>query len=149
MNMDLRMPLIYEKIEKLPDLIPENEEFILCYELNPAQTHSIEPLKEQFLGDLTFSGIKSKSQSIISQLMTVYLPAGHYLFIQQRDSKALNEDEWLDLAIEQHKDGLWERNKLDNLLYIRFLHEDSMFVTQIFRPVINNPALKGRGMLFS
>jgi len=133
--MYLHMPLVYEKIDKIPQSIQENYEFILCYEINPAQSRSIEPFREQFLGNLAYTGQITLNNKNILQSSPVYLPAGHYLFIQQRGSRVLNKDEWLDLAIEQHKDGLWERNKLDDLLYTRFLHEDSMFVTQIFRPV--------------
>ena len=64
---------------------------------------------------------------------TVLLPQGKYLFTQCRSEAVLSRDEWLDLAIEQQKDGLWERNKLLDLLYIRFLFEDGSFVTQVFR----------------
>jgi len=134
MNLYLRMPLIYEKIDKMPPIMPENEEFILCFEINSAQSRCIEPFKEKFLGNLIFTGKINQSQDSTSEFSRVYLPAGHYLFTQHRGDNVLTRDEWLDLAIELHKDGLWERNKLDDLLYVRFLHEDNIFVTQIFRP---------------
>ncbi|WP_461246776.1 hypothetical protein [Treponema sp. R6D11] len=65
----------------------------------------------------------------------VSLPQGDYLFMQCRSDAVLIPDEWLDLAIEQQKDALWERNNPKNLLYIRFLFEDGAFVTQVFRAV--------------
>jgi len=123
------------KYEKL-----ENEEILLCYEVNPIQGSSIEPDRDYFLGNLLFIGQKlSESQNggtdETERNNLVLLPQGNYLFTQCRSDTVLNSDEWLDLAIEQQKDGLWERNKLLNLLYIRFLFEDGSFVTQVFRTV--------------
>ena len=134
MRLDLREPLKFEKIsfeENGSNLnITEHEEVLLCYELNSDQSRSIEPDCENFLGSFLFSGRKIEGQ-ITEQVVS--LPQGIYLFMQQRSAHALNQAEWVDLAIEQQKDGLWERNKLENLLYIRFLHEDGAFVTQVFR----------------
>jgi len=145
--LDLRAPLSYKKIdcresdvsEIHPDL-PENEEILLCYEINPAQSGNIEPDREQFLGSLAFFGKKADDETSeeINIIKTAVLPAGNYLFNQCRAEKTLNKDEWLDIAIEQQKDGLWERQKLKDLLYIRFLCEDSSYVTQVFRPIIKN-----------
>ena len=123
------------KYEKL-----ENEEILLCYEVNPVQGCSIEPDRDYFLGKLLFLGQKlpeSQNGGIdeTKRNNLVLLPQGNYLFTQCRSDTVLNSDEWLDLAIEQQKDGLWERNKLLNLLYIRFLFEDGSFVTQVFRTV--------------
>ena len=123
------------KYEKL-----ENEEILLCYEVNPVQGCSIEPERDYFLGKLLFIGQKlSESQNEGTNEKErnnlVLLPQGTYLFTQCRSEAVLSRDEWLDLAIEQQKDGLWERNKLLNLLYIRFLFEDGSFVTQVFRAV--------------
>jgi len=78
----------------------------------------------------------------------VSLPAGNYLFMQNRSvnresgndretvSSSFTADEWLELAIEQHKDGLWERNKMQNVLYARFFREDGFLITQVFRPMV-------------
>jgi len=104
----------------------------MCFEINPAQSRKIEPDLGQFLGNLLFTGQKCGGETDEEQ---VTLPEGRYLFTQRRSDAALNRDEWLDLAIEQQKDGLWERNKLTDLLYIRFLYEDGAFVTQIFRKI--------------
>jgi len=121
------------KYEKL-----ENEEIILCYEVNPVEGSSIEPDRDYFLGKLLFIGQKlPESQNggtdEKERDSLVLLPQGTYLFTQCRSEAVLSRDEWLDLAIEQQKDGLWERNKLLDLLYIRFLFEDGSFVTQVFR----------------
>jgi hypothetical protein len=47
----------------------------------------------------------------------------------------LEPAEWLDMAIEQQKDGLWERHKPESRLYLRFLFEDGRYVTQLLRPL--------------
>jgi hypothetical protein len=60
------------------------------------------------------------------------LPAGQYLLVQQR--KFLGREECIHLAVEQQKDGLWERFVPENRLYIRYLIEDGSPVTQLFRP---------------
>jgi hypothetical protein len=135
--LNLCTPLQYVKSESqvAPD---SNSEMLLCYEVNPVQGGSIEPDRERFLGKLLFTGEKAaetpsrdagKTKEIVS------LPKGDYLFMQCRCAAVLTPDEWLDLAIEQQKDGLWERNKPLNLLYVRFLFEDGAFVTQVFRTV--------------
>ena len=109
MKLELRTPITCTK-----------EEVLLCFQVNPAESRSIEPDREKFLGDL---------------LKEIILPAGKYLFVQCRTAAALGQEEWLDMAIEQQKDGLWERHKPGDLLYIRHLYEDGAFVTQIFRPI--------------
>jgi hypothetical protein len=110
----------------------ENEEILLCYQVNPVQGCSIEPDRDHFLSKLLFVGQKS-SETAGDNLVS--LPQGDYLFTQCRADAVLGNDEWLDLAIEQQKDGLWERNKPGNLLYVRFLFEDGAFVTQVFRRI--------------
>jgi len=134
MKLDLRTPLIYAKIEGLPLPIPENGEYLICYSLNPSQSLSIEPNRAEFLGFLEFIGGNiTQDDNLNNTTETISLPQGHYLFMQRRSAQALSQDEWLNLAIEQQKDGLWERNKPENLLYVRFLHEDGAVVTQVFR----------------
>ena len=149
--LNLCTPLQYIKSESqnLSLLKQENEEILLCYEINPIQGSSIEPDRDFFLGRLLFIGHKKVSDTTKKKLPEsqnegteekernnfVLLPQGNYLFTQCRSEAVLSRDEWLDLAIEQQKDGLWERYKLLNLLYIRFLFEDEAFVTQVFRAV--------------
>jgi len=138
MDLYLQKALFYLKIDikKTHSIqkIQKNEEFILCYDLNPGQASSIEPVQELFLGDLVFLGTNNEEEQKESE--QVNLPQGQYIFVQQRSEKALTQVEWLNLAIELQKDGLWERKKLENKLYIRFFIEDGKTVTQVFRPVI-------------
>ena len=132
--MNLCHPLFFKKIDNMPAIMPKNGEFLLCFKINPSQSRNIEPDPEHFLENLLFTGQKIDNDQSNEQ---VKLPLGHYLFSQFRSDAVLNRDEWLNLAIEQQKDGLWERNKLSDLLYIRFLYEDNAFVTQIFRKISN------------
>ena len=137
--LDLRSPLQYIPV-KSADL-SKSDEILLCYEINMTQNSSIEPVREQFLGSLVFIGEKADEKSAKQgENDEAVLPAGSYLFNQCRAADRLNQDEWLDIAIEQQKDGLWERNKLRNMLYVRFLYEDDAMVTQVFRPVESNQA---------
>jgi len=126
-NLNLCTPLTYKKIEALPSSIPENGDFLLCYNLNPSQSRSFEPISKQFLGNHVFTGVRQQENDL-------ELPAGDYLFMQYRDNRIMSRDKWLEMAIEQQKDGLWERYSLQNLLYVRFLFEDEMYVTQVLRP---------------
>jgi hypothetical protein len=134
MKLNLLQSLNYTKIDGFDTIndidIMKNGEFLICYEVNPKQGCNIEPEKELFLENMMFAGKKS-----VSSASPVTLPAGYYLFVQSRGDAPLNRDEWLDMAIEQQKDGLWERDKPENYLYIRFLFEDGKYVTQVFRPV--------------
>jgi hypothetical protein len=130
--LDLRAPLEYEKA---PELVPFNcplpidsaaQELLFCFELAREQAGRIDPQEDHFLGELVFSGKGTNGPD------TVRLPVGLYLFAQQRGT--LKREECIVMAIEQQKDGLWERLRLENLLYIRHLFEDGSPVTQIFRP---------------
>jgi len=135
--LNLCTPLRYVRTESRSAPAAEGET-ILCYEVNPIQGSSIEPDRERFLGKLLFIGEKAAETPSGEAEKTkefVSLPQGDYLFMQCRSDAVLTSDEWLDLAIEQQKDGLWERNKPGALLYVRFLFEDGAFVTQVFRTV--------------
>ena len=119
--------------------IKENKEVLFCFEINPKESRNFEPNREQLLGNLVFTGQKVIENSSHrgtegqKELKDAMLPAGQYLFVQHRGETALDREEWLDMAIEQQKDGLWERNKPGNLLYVRYLYEDGAIVTQLFR----------------
>jgi len=128
-QLTLCTPIFYEKIDKLPSPIPKHTEFLLCFDINPTQSRSIEPVRSQFLDNLIFTAQKTPD----NLQQEVSLPQGKYIFLQSRGTSPLEQDEWLDIAIEQQKDSLWERHKLSNILYVRYLHEDDMFVTQVFR----------------
>jgi len=131
-HLDLRAPLAYEPAPALDPFTVTltNEttpELLFCYAIDPNQANRIDPEAGSFLGELLFSGKGDGKQG------EVQLPAGLYLFSQQRGS-ALTREECIHRAIEQQKDGLWERLQLENLLYIRCLFEDASPVTQLFRP---------------
>jgi len=146
MKLDLRAPLYYERVvltaqtADIMENFKENEEIVLCFDINPSESRKIDPNTEQFLGSLLFAGI-SRGQAVSSgENITdaVCLPKGDYLFVQQRSAEKLcSYAEWLEMAVEQQKDGLWERNKLGNTLYFRFLFEDGAYTVQVFRTVIN------------
>jgi len=136
-RLDLRAPLEYAEA---PGLIPFDcpppadeaaQELLFCFELNREQAGRIDPEADCFLGELAFSGKSTGGQGKLQ------LPAGLYLFAQQR--RALDREECIGMAIEQHKDGLWERLRLGDRLYIRYLFEDGSPVTQIFRPYGGKP----------
>jgi len=147
MKLELRTPLFYTKMDYINDdtclNLTKYDDIIICCELNPEQSKKIEPDQGQFLGSILFYGRKIENSTTKEEEELIYgastenqvaaLPQGSYLFAQQRSAQALSRDEWLDMAIEQQKDGLWERNKLGNLLYVRYLYEDGEFVTQLFR----------------
>ena len=133
-RLDLRAPLEYTE---LPGLVPFDDTFpgdeasgelLFCFQLDREQASRIDPDADCFPGDLVFSGGSGGGRK------KVLLPAGRYLFTQRR--RLLNRGECAYLALEQQKDGLWEKMKPDNHLYIRFLFEDGSPVTQLFRPCI-------------
>jgi hypothetical protein len=130
-HFDLRAPLNYEETPGLVPFscLPADEaapEQLFCFEIDREQAGRIDPEADRFLGELVFSGTGNGKQG------KVQLPAGLYLFTQQR--RELNREECVIMAIEQQKDGLWERLHLENRLYIRYLFEDGSPVTQLFRP---------------
>ena len=130
-RLDLRAPLFYIEAPGLDAFNcwgEKTSEFLFCFELDREQSQSIEPEPENFLGRLVFSG-----KNVQNQQGDLELPAGLYLFAQQRG--LIGREECIDLAIEQQKDGLWEKTKLGNRLFIRLLYEDGGQVTQIFRAV--------------
>ena len=136
-KLELCAPLVYIKTDNLPSVLTENDEFLLCFDLDPIQSRSIEPKPEEFLGSLAFSGKNGDIGSL--QVQKVMIPAGMYLFTQCRGPVCpLSLDKWLNMAIEQQKDGLWERHQPGNRLYVRFFHEDGAFVTQIFRVILEH-----------
>jgi len=131
-RLDLRAPLLYTETPGLsafdcPPLSEETSEFLFCFELDQEQSQSIEPQPENFFGRLVFSGKNVQNQN----KGDLELPAGLYLFAQQRG--VIGREECIALAIEQQKDGLWEKIKLGNRLFLRYLYEDGSPVTQIFR----------------
>jgi hypothetical protein len=124
-RLQLYNPLVYTRVNNTSfQDFDEKEEVLLCFDLDPAQSLSIEPDPQRLAGAQVFTGRKTDGL----QGETVTLPAGKYLFSQCRGSLP-----WLDLAVEQQKDALWEREKPGNRLYVRYLFEDGSRVTQVFR----------------
>jgi len=113
--------------------INTEQEFVFCFELNREQAERIDPDADNLLGELVFAGRSGKTTADVKQKITG-IPAGQYLFSQEK--KVLGKNECIYLAAEQQKDGLWERNKLGNRLYIRRLFEDASHVTQIIRQIL-------------
>ncbi|GHV44872.1 hypothetical protein AGMMS49546_29540 [Spirochaetia bacterium] len=133
-RLELRSPLFYSAD---PGLIPFQYEIcagelLFCFDLEPAQSRNIEPESALLLGPLVFAGRLGGKPAEDGQPAPVELPAGRYLFAQER--KALNRDEFIEMAVEVQKDGLWERLSPADRLYARYLFEDGRVVTQVFRP---------------
>ena len=132
LHLDLRAPLRYAETPGLDPFscpVPgASDELLFCFELDPEQAAGIEPDPACFPGKLLFAGREDGERGEKT------LPAGQYLFIQRRE--ALRREEIIDMAVEQQKDGLWERLRLENRLYIRRLFEDNSQVTQLFRPYL-------------
>jgi len=134
-KLNIHGPLVYNKIDNLLPVLTENDEFLLCFDLDPVQSHNIEPRPELLLGSHVFSGKKGGLDA--SQAQKVILPTGMYLFVQCRNPDSVfNREKWFNMAIEQQKDGLWEGYKPASRLYVRFLYEDGAFVTQVLRPIL-------------
>ena len=130
-RLDLRAPLLYTEAPELAAFGCRGEsglEFCFCFELDREQAQSIEPQPENFLGRLVFSGKNVQNQNCGN----LELPAGLYLFTQRRG--VIDRETGIALAIEQQKDGLWEKIKLENRLFLRYLYEDGNPVIQLFRP---------------
>ena len=131
-RLDLRAPLEYTEASGLDPFDPAiaeeaMQECMFCFELDREQAGRIDPEADRLVGELVFSGRGDAGQG-----NTLTIPAGLYLFAQQR--RALCREECIELAIEQQKDGLWERLQLESRLYLRRLYEDGSPVTQLFRP---------------
>jgi len=150
-RLDLCAPLLYLETPELdpfgiaPPPGEAAEEYLFCFELDREQSRSIEPRPENFLGRLVFSGRtvqnggdpadnKSGADNVIQ------MPAGLYLFTQRRRAYwrgAAGREAVIAMAIEQQKDGLWERLRPEPRLFLRLLYEDGGPVTQLFRPYNN------------
>jgi hypothetical protein len=131
-RLELLAPLSYTPA---PELIPfrpgaqQGEEFLFCFNIDEVQGQSIEPDPPALLGPLSAAG--STPHSAYPE-GGPELPRGRYLFAQER--AFLGRDEVIQMAVEIQKDGLWERLRLENRLYVRYLYEDGGVVTQLFRP---------------
>lgn len=137
-RLNLISPLCYLPLEtqepfdcrEETEIAPDREK-LFCFELENDQYRSFEPDKEKLLGRLVSSG-EAPDKANGSGKDLLELPRGSYLFAQER--RILSREEIIDSAVEIQKEGLWQRLKPGNLLYLRFLFEDGSRVTQLFRP---------------
>ena len=107
---------------------------LFCFELDKSQCQSIEPDATTLLGPLVFGGKAAPEEegSMSEKSGLLELPNGHYLFAQERE--LLCRDAIITMALEIQKEGLWQRLKIGEKLYLRYLFEDGSAVTQLFRP---------------
>jgi hypothetical protein len=143
-RLELRAPLLYREDRNLEPWGPENPgpgdsetaERLFCFALDAAQGQSIEPDPSRFLGPLLAAGRSvtgpANRASPAEPGGSLELSGGTYLFAQQREN--LGREAFIGMAIELQKDGLWERLRLGDRLYLRYLTEDGKRVTQVFRP---------------
>ena len=107
-----------------------NGEKLFCFGIDETQLFRIEPDAKILLKKLIFGGnvVKPDYEGEARQ----ELPAGEYLFMQERE--ILGRDEIIAAAVEIQAEGLWQRLVPGNRLYLRYLFEDGCLVTQLFRP---------------
>jgi hypothetical protein len=98
---------------------PIRENLSYCT-LNSAECSKIDPDPDRYLN----SAFENAAE----------LPPGVYYFTQER-KEILENEKLLTMVMELQKEGLWERLKLEEKLYVRRLFEDGSPVTQIWRPV--------------
>jgi hypothetical protein len=128
--LDLRKNLEYTEVEIPPFTFPEDaEEVLIMFEVDEVQGKSFEPDVSKLLVNRQRIGIMKKNYS--GGDSTIKLPMGTYFFSQVRE--ILDENGSAELAAEVQKEALWERRKLGNKMYLRYLHEHGSPVTQIFR----------------
>jgi hypothetical protein len=155
--LSLVRPLLYREEAADPWASPNPAEVaartlpeeLFCFSVNPAQARRIDPEPEPYLGPLEAAGRAVPGQGESGRPGNreretagdpqgagyVHLPAGRYYFTQLR--KRLSREETVALAVELQKEGLWERLKLEDRLYLRRLFEDNAPVTQIWRRIVS------------
>ena len=129
-RLNLLSPLYYipEKDSEPFDYREGDGEMLFYFELDEAQALELEPDKTKFLGKQLFGGKAAETARDAGE----ELPQGLYLFAQKRE--ILGRKEILDMAVEIHQEGLWQRLLMGKKLYLRYLFEDGCSVTQLFRP---------------
>jgi hypothetical protein len=140
-RLHLLSPLFYGKTGEAPFSDADNPagERLYQFEINPAEAQSIEPGEEHYLGSLIESGAV---QDQMPARDTVELPAGAYLFAQVH--AVLNREDFIHIAVEVQKDGLWERMRMEDRCYLRFLYEHGRPVSQVLRPLKNSELSNSR-----
>jgi hypothetical protein len=136
-RLQLAAPLFYTSIPLYGDYDSGcNTEILMRREIAASQAWNIEPLTEKgYLEEYAVRGIAENphAKSPVDLEKSFVLPAGDYWFTQTRE--ALDDEGFLELAIELQKEGLWQRVPLGTTLYLRTLREHGFPVSQIFRPL--------------
>ena len=157
LRLNLSSPLYYTPAPNADPFASADErgaasERLFCFELDETQYLNIEPDRNTLLGTLIFSGQATNVRGAGGRMTDIQgtgakkadaiasvpgLPAGNYLFAQER--KLLKKDDIITMAIEIQMEGLWQRLRLEDKLYLRYLFEDNSDVTQLFRPCSGKP----------
>jgi hypothetical protein len=157
LRLTLAAPLYYRKAAIQPGTghVPKpGKEFLFHYEINPSEAYRIDPEPEQYLGPLLAAGIVDSSAFGVQTMgpadnagmetpdeTCLVLPSGLYYFTQLRketfvSSELENFGNFVEMAMELQKEGLWERLRLGPGLYLRLLWEDEAGVVQVWRPCV-------------
>ena len=129
-RLNLLSPLFYLPQEPMVlGFRREDEEKLLCFELEEAVAQEFLPDKTHFPGSLVFAG-KVTSPSVPGEPV-MELTQGAYIFSQIKE--ILEMDEIVELAVEVQNEGLWQRLKLARRFFVRYLFEEGRGVTQIWR----------------
>ena len=131
LRLNLLSSLCYVPEEKVDpfDYKEGDGEKLFCFELDESQTFVFEPDRTAFPETPLFSG---RADCGAETQPRAELPQGSYLFAQKRE--ILSRDDIIDMAVEIHQEGLWQRLLCGKKLYLRYLFEDGCPVTQLFRP---------------
>ncbi|MDR2073025.1 MAG: hypothetical protein LBP60_06305 [Spirochaetaceae bacterium] len=137
-----------------------SEDLLFCFDLDLRQARRIDPSPEQYLGPLAASGRKFSDagqvlcpegiQTPAAEETALELALGLYYGVQFRGfdlsgfagtalecagQEYFTRADFIETAMELQKEGLWERQKLENRIYLRRLFEDGAPVIQILRPL--------------
>ena len=116
-------------------------ERVFCFELDAAEGLAFEPDQDKLLCNLVFGGEAVDTgeagpggDAAAGVQGKAEIPQGKYLFAQKR--RVLGKEEIIAMAVEIQTEGLWQRLKPGENLYLRYLFEDGSWVTQLFRPYL-------------
>jgi hypothetical protein len=129
-RLNLLRPLFYSPQESMAlEFGREDIERLFCFELKEAAAQEFLPDKTRFPGTLVFAGNVTSPDGPGEQV--IELSRGTYIFSQTWE--ILGMDEVIEMAVEVQNEGLWQRLKLANRFYVRYLFEEGRGVTQIWR----------------
>jgi hypothetical protein len=142
LRLNLLSPIYYVPVNGLDPFAHRGGEAenLFCFELNKTQRLSIEPDKKTLLGALVFGGKAAGAAPEKAQFSgsgeagetLIELPRGNYLFAQKRET--LCREGIIGMAVEIQTEGLWQRLKIGETLYLRYLFQGGQGLTQLFRP---------------